>query len=179
LKDDEIRDFFTKIFNGIGIGINEDAMKLMIRFSSGFPNMMHEIGDGIFWRNNDNIIDYNDTLEGIIRAGQEIGWKYLQPALDKSIRSESYLSIFRTLGEHFPSHELSEEYIFRKKDIEDILDPKEKKAFSDFLKRARDLNIIEYAEGYKQGVYTFTNNLYPIYFLIQYLEHESYNNTND
>ncbi|MDR3222599.1 MAG: hypothetical protein LBT66_02505 [Methanobrevibacter sp.] len=115
LKDSEIKDFFTKIFKQVGVTIEKKAMDYMVRFTSGLPNMMQEIGDGIFWFNTDNIIDEKDALKGIIRAGREIGLKYLQPALDNSIRSESYLSIFRTLGNDFNKHDLGEEYTFRKK----------------------------------------------------------------
>ncbi|MDR3062890.1 MAG: hypothetical protein LBU40_01960 [Methanobrevibacter sp.] len=173
LNDSEIEDFFTKIFSKLDIAIEKEAVKLMVNFSSGFPNMMQEIGDGVFWRNSDNVIDKDDALNGIIKAGTEIGDKYLKPALDKSIKSERYLSIFRTLGNDFTKHNIMEEYTFRKKDIAEKLEPNEMNAFSDFLSRAKELKILEYREGVKQGVYTFTNNLYPIYFLIQYLEHDN------
>jgi Cdc6-like AAA superfamily ATPase len=169
----EVEDFFNKIFRHMGMNVEKEAMDLMVRFSSGLPNMMQEIGDGVFWSNNDNTISKDDALKGIIRSGEEIGVKYLQPALDKSIRSENYLNIFRALGNDFKEHDLTVEYTFRKKDFANKLTDKENKAFSKFLSRAKELKIIEYAEGYKSGVYTFTNNLYPIYFLIQYLEYEN------
>ncbi|GAA5818872.1 MAG: AAA family ATPase [Methanobrevibacter sp. CfCl-M3] len=173
LHDSEVEEFFTKIFSKLDISINDDAMKLMVNFSSGLPNMMQEIGDGVFWINNDKIIDNDDALRGIIKAGTSIGEKYLQPALDKSIKSERYLSIFRTLGNDFNGHDIMEEYAFKRKDINEKLNTKERKAFSDFLKRAKELKILEYPEGVQQGTYTFTNNLYPIYFLIQYLNFET------
>ena len=54
-----------------------------------------------------------------------------------------------------------------KKEFMDILSESELKVFKDFISRARKLGIIELASSKKQGVYQFTNNLYPIYFYIQ------------
>jgi hypothetical protein len=173
LKNNEIEDFFKKTFNSIEIDVEEEAMDLMVRFSSGLPNMMQEIGNGVFWINNDNVINKDIALKGIIRAGNEIGVKYLQPALDNSVRSERYLTIFRELGNDFTSKDLAKEYTFRKRDFATKLDNKEQNAFGDFLSKAKELNIIEYASAPNTGVYKFTNNLYPIYFFIQYLEYEN------
>ena len=173
LKNNEIKDFFQKTFSSLKIDVEEDAMDLMVRFSSGLPNMMQEIGNGVFWINNDYIINKDTALNGIIRAGNEIGVKYLQPALDNSIRSERYLTIFRELGNDFTTKDLTKEYTFRKRDFATKLDDKEQNAFGDFLSRAKELNIIEYAAAPNTGVYKFTNNLYPIYFFIQYLRYEN------
>lgn len=173
LEDNEIEDFFRKTFNSLNIDIESDAMELMVRFSSGLPNMMQEIGNGVFWINNESIIDRHTALRGVIRAGNEIGLKYLQPALDNSIRSERYLTIFRALGDDFTSKDLTKEYTFRKRDFAPKLNNKEQNAFGDFLSRAKELNIIEYAAAPNTGVYKFTNNLYPIYFFIQSIDREN------
>ena len=62
---------------------------------------------------------------------------------------------------------------FTKKEYEDVLDESEIKVFKDFISRAKELNIIELSSSKKQGVYKFTNNLYPIYFYIQSLKDKS------
>ncbi|WP_297898247.1 ATP-binding protein [Methanobrevibacter sp.] len=175
LENNEIRDFFIKSFGSLNIDIEKEAMDLMVSFSSGLPNMMQEIGDGVFWINNDFVINKEIALKGIIRAGGEIGIKYLQPALDNSIRSERYLTIFRELGNDFTSSDLTKEYTFRKRDFASKLNTKEQNAFGDFLSRAKELKIIEYAAAPNTGVYKFTNNLYPIYFFIQYIDYQNKN----
>lgn len=167
LDNVEINEFFTKLFKKNNISISQEAMELMVHFSSGLPNMMQEIGDGVFWINDDDLISKDDALKGIIRAGNEIGIKYLKPALDSSIRSDKYLDIFNKLGEDFLNQELEKNYSFKKKDFASKLNIKEEKVFSDFLIRARDLKIIEFSGAKKSGHYKFTNNLYPIYFAIQ------------
>lgn len=168
----EVEDFFLRNFNNLGISIDEVALNHMVHFSSGLPIMMQEIGHGVFWINESSRITEKTALLGIIRAGQEIGIKYLKPALDSSIRSEKYLEIFNKLGQDALGH-LNEDYSFKKKDFSSKLDEYQKRVFSDFLRKARELGIIEFSGAKKSGHYKFTNNLYLLFFAIQYLEHEN------
>jgi hypothetical protein len=138
----------------------------MIYYCSGLPTMMHEIGDAIFWVDNDFIISDEDALEGILNAGNQIGDKYLKPVIDSKIRSDKYLSMFKKLGDHafFSINDG-----FTKKDLGDVLNEEEMNAFNDFYNRAKHLGIMELASAKKIGTYKFTNNLYPVYFMIQNL----------
>lgn len=173
LSNIEVETFFKKTFNNVGMNLDDNALAMMVSFSSGMPNMMQEIGEGVFWAAEDDKIDEDDCILGIIRVGHEIGIKYLKPALDKSIRSNKYLTIFEKLGKYFlTNRNASNEYYFKKKDFMRELDDKQSKVFSDFLKRARDLKIIEFTGAPRSGGYTFTNHLYPVYFLIKALEKE-------
>ncbi|MDR0913520.1 MAG: ATP-binding protein [Methanobrevibacter sp.] len=169
LNDNEINDFFFKTFNKIDLTVDPDAMKLLVKYSSGLPNMMQEIGNGTFYMTNSDIVRYDDALSGIMFAGDEIGKKYLQPLLDKSIRSSKYLNIFERISIDAISNNLNEEYFFKKKDFSMNLDEKEVKVFTDFLSVARKLKILDYHGSKKSGYYKFTNNLYPIYLAIQSL----------
>ena len=57
-----------------------------------------------------------------------------------------------------------------------MLNESESKVFKDFIGRARKLGIIELASpSKKQGEYQFTNQLYPIYFLIQTIKEDQKN----
>lgn len=141
----------------------------MVHFSLGFPTMMQEIGDAIYWINEESFISQKTALLGIIRAGSEIGVKYLKPAQDNSIRSEKYLNIFSKLGSDFLNN-TREEYSFKKQDFISSLSKNEQKVFDDFLTKARQLRILEFNGAEKSGDYKFTNNLYPIYFAIKYPE---------
>ena len=164
LSDSDIENFYTSIFSSYNMGVSEDALMKMCEYSSGMPTMMQEIGDATFWKDTDDYIDSNDALSGIIEAGNRIGLKYLQPLLDNKIRSENYLSLFKKIGKKLATTPNS---TFTKKEFEKILNKQESNVFNDFISRAKKLGIIELASSKKQGEYQFTNQLYPIYFLIQ------------
>ena len=142
----------------------------MTKYLSGMPTMMQEIGDATFWYNKDNFIDNNDAIGGIIEAGNRIGLKYLQPLLDQNIRSENYLSLFKKIGNKLAAAPNS---TFTKKEFSDMLNEKESKVFKDFISRARKLGIIELSACKKQGEYQFTNQLYPMYFMIRTFKEEN------
>ena len=164
LSNNEIKNFYRDIFSINNIGIDNIALNNMTKYSSGMPTMMQEIGDSTFWMDTDNHIDYNDSMNGIIDAGQRIGLKYLQPLIDKKIRSENYLSLFKKIGYELA---VTPNAPFTKKTFSDVLNEQESKVFKDFISRAKKLDIIELASSKKQGEYQFTNQLYPIYFFIQ------------
>lgn len=54
-----------------------------------------------------------------------------------------------------------------KKQVEEKLTEPEKRVFSDFLVRCRELGIIDFKEVRGTGEYKFVNNLYTVYFMIQ------------
>lgn len=164
LSDDEVKLFYKDAFSLYDIKIDDDAMELMIKYSSGMPTMMQHIGDAVYWGINDDHITNKDALRGILRAGEMIGLKYLQPVLDKRIRSKNYLSLFKKMGYELAAKPDSP---FTKNQFQNVLNDNELKVFNDFIRRARKLNIIELSGSKKKGEYRFTNQLYPIYFFIQ------------
>ena len=166
LESDEIEDFYISMFNEAGMTIESDALSMMVDYCSGLPTMMHEIGDAVFWEDKDFKIDFEDAFNGILRAGNQIGDKYLQPVINSNIRSDKYISIFKKLGDHaFTSFNEG----FSKKELDNVFNDEEMKVFGGFLRRARELGIIEFIGSKRQGTYKFTNNLYPVYFMILHL----------
>ena len=160
LSDGEVKDFFENAFKKVEIHVEDEAMKGMILFSSGLPILMQEIGDAVFWADDDWKIDQNDVTQGILDAADRIGKKYLEPQVYRTIRSERYRSILRKLGEKItPS--------FRKKEIENNLNSEEKKVFNNFLKKMRDLGIIVQNVEEGRGSYRFVNRLYPVYIWME------------
>ena len=99
LQDREVRDFFERAFKKVNIQVEEQAMKIMVKYSSGLPTIMHEIGDAIFWADTDGIVKVDDVWRGVVVAAGNIGKKYLDPLVYRAIRSEKYRSILRKLGE--------------------------------------------------------------------------------
>lgn len=170
LSDDEIKEFYTDIFSIYKMNVDPLALEMMTKYSSGMPTMMQEIGDAVFWQDNDGEIDKNDAVLGVIEAGNRIGLKYLQPVLDQNIRSENYLSLFKKIGKELAAMPNA---TFTKKTFSDVLNESESKVFKDFISRAKKLGIIELASSKKQGEYQFTNQLYPMYFMIQTVKDEN------
>ena len=170
LSDDEIKEFYTDIFSIYKMNVDPLALEMMTKYSSGMPTMMQEIGDAVFWQDNDGEIDKNDAVLGVIEAGNRIGLIYLQPVLDQNIRSENYLSLFKKIGKELAAMPNA---TFTKKTFSDVLNESESKVFKDFISRAKKLGIIELASSKKQGEYQFTNQLYPMYFMIQTVKDEN------
>ena len=156
LSDKEVNEFFEKTFGKVNIEVEYEAMEVMTRFSSGLPIFMHEIGDAVFWSDDDGIISEDDASSGIIDAAERIGKKYLDPKIYRAIRSEQYRSILRRLGER-PLNR------FLKSEIESKLNEKEKKVFNNFLRKMRELGIIVADIEGGRGSYKFVNELYPVY----------------
>ncbi|RAP43572.1 MAG: hypothetical protein BZ136_09550 [Methanosphaera sp. rholeuAM74] len=165
LTTEEIREFYIDNFNLSNIKLDEDALKSMIYFCSGMPTMMQEIGDAIYWTIDDTLqVSKEKSMQGILLACTNIGRKYLKPVLDNKIKSGNYKIIFEKISELV----ISEGYLtFFKKDVNKLLTPEESKSLDGFLKRAKELKIIEQNENHTPGEYEFSNKLYPIYFLVQ------------
>lgn len=125
----------------------------------GMPLIMQQIGDSIFWNAQDNLkINESIVFSGITDATDELAKKQLKSKLNK-IRSDTYIDIFLKLGEN----RLMD---FKKSDVKNILTNGEKRAFNDFLKRAKDLGIIESIGRENSGEYGFVNRLYFTYFMM-------------
>jgi len=161
LEDKDIAEFFKSSFKEVGIEFEDETQSLhsLIFFSYGMPLIMQQIGDSIFWNAQDTLIITEETVFlGIAQAAEELGKKQLKSKLNK-IRSDLYISIFLKLGK--------ERLItFKKSDVRELLSPDEKRVFNDFLKRAKDLGIIESIGRDNSGEYGFVNRLYIIYFMM-------------
>lgn len=164
LQDQEVRDFFERAFKKVDIQVEEQAMKIMVKYSSGLPTIMHEIGDAIFWVDTDGIVNGDDVGKGVIIAAGNIGKKYLDPLVYRAIRSEKYRSILRKLGESPNSR-------FKKTDVAAKLTPEEKKVFDNFLRKMRELGVIMADQESDRGTYKFINDIYPVYIFMEGLEH--------
>jgi len=161
LSDKEVESFLYIAFQKADIKVESDAMKIMVRYSSGLPLLMHEIGDATFWTDADGLIDKKDALQGVVTAAGKVGEKYLDPKVYRAIRSPRYRSILRKLGKIPLSRN------FKKRDVEESLNESEKKVFHNFLRRIRELGVIEADVEQGVGVYRFVNEIYPIYIWME------------
>ena len=161
LSDKEVKDFLSIAFEKVGIKVEPDAMELMVRFSSGLPLLMHEIGDATFWIDTDGVINEKDAIAGVLKAAENVGQKYLDPKVYRAVRSPRYRSILRKLGKRPLSRN------FMKRDVEVRLNEDEKSVFHNFLRRIRELGVIEADVERGPGAYRFVNEIYPIYIWME------------
>jgi len=161
LSDEEVRHFFLRAFDKQNIRVTPEAANLMVQSSSGLPAIMQELGDATYWRDHDGLVDEGDVLRGLTLAAEKVGQKYLDPLVYRAIRSERYKTILGKLVDPFVRQ------TFRKKEIDAKLDPEEKRVFNNFLRKMRELGVIESDADRGSGAYRFVNLMFPLYILLQ------------
>ncbi len=156
MSNSESEDFFNNMFNGQNITVNGEALSLMVGLSGGLPMLMHEMGDAVFWKNDDNRISEKDAIEGVTEAAQVVGRKYIDHQVSKILRSKTYTSILRTIHKKAPLGGM-----FNRQQILEALPSTEQNNFDNFLQRARRLGIIRMMGT--RGEYKFVNPLHQLY----------------
>ena len=160
LSDEDVSEFFTDTFNQIGMKVSEDALDVMVTFSSGLPLMMQQIGESVFWACKDNYISKQDALTGIIDAANEIGLKQIRPILDQI--NETYENILQFLADN-NMKSFKKEDVIKNRGIDQSV-------FDAFIEKMTELGMIELKGRRNTGNYQFSNNLYYTYFWIKSFE---------
>ena len=161
MNETEMKEFFYKTFDSVGIEMKDVAIPLLCHYSAGFPKIMHIIGDNIFLKDRDNIIDKRDAVQGILISAIDIGKKFVDEQIYKALCSKDYHSILAKLGKE--DFDLS----FHKDTIEKGLSEIEKKKFNNFLQRMKKLNVLK--SGDERGEYIFNSRLVRLYILLNSL----------
>jgi len=156
MSEDESQDFFQEMFKKQTITIAEKALSLMVKLSGGYPMLLHEVGDAVFWQDTDNHISDSDARQGIMEAARIVGRKYIDTKISKVLRSETYSSILWQMGKKLPVG-----VTFRRQELLKAVGEKEKKNLDNFLNRIKKLGLVDDAEV--RGEYTFVNPLYHLY----------------
>jgi len=164
LTDKDVSEFLREAFGTRNMQVAPDAMMAMVAYSGGLPTLMHEIGDATYWCDTDGRIEQPDAFKGIILAAEEVGKKYLDPKVYRAIRSERYRTILGKLAS--PPTETAE-FNFVKREVEERLNPQEKKVFHNFLRRMSKLGVIEADKERGKGAYRFVNPIFPTYIYMQ------------
>lgn len=155
MSEVESREFFESMFNRKNITVANKALSLMAKLSGGFPMLMHEIGDAVFWQDKDNHISEKDAKLGIMEAAKIVGKKYISTQISMELRNKTYASIM---------HKISKMPVgatFKLQDILMKITDKEQKNLDNFLKRSKGLGIIE--DSKDRDEYRFVNPLYHLY----------------
>lgn len=163
LSNEEVRDFISQAFEKTNVKVEDEAMEYMVDYSSGLPIMMHEIGDATFRIDTDGVLDEDDAIRGILVAAEKVGQKYLTPQVYRAIRSERYKAILRKFGKR--ERPISRH--FKKKEFEAGLKESEKRVLTNFLRRMKELGVIEPDIERGLGAYRFVNDIYPVYIWLE------------
>lgn len=156
----ETRDFYMNAFSKVGVSVGMEASEVLVGCAGGLPVLAHEIGDAVFYSDNDDYIDMGDAYDGVMIAAETVGRKHLELQVFRSIKSSRYRSILRKLANKGTNR------IERAKDIE-LLNRNEGKIFDKFLKRMLDLGVLVRDPMGKPGAYRFRNLLHLLYYRME------------
>ena len=156
LSDPEVEQFFRLAFRAADVSVGPLPLKLMVQSCSGFPALMHEIGDAVFWADAEGIVDESDAVQGIRKAAEEVGKKYFSPLAYRAIRDIRYCAVLEKIAD-------SLDLEFHEHDVAKKLDDHERMVFHHFLAEMRRLGVLEADRDCDHGTYRFGNRLFPIY----------------
>jgi len=159
MNPEESSEFFRKTFGSVGIPVEEEALALLVRYSGGFPMLMHEVGDATFWFNEDDRIDQHDAVGGLMQAAENVGRRYLEPQVYESIRSQAYLSVLRRIAKMPRQTEI------KRSEILPLIPEHERRKFDNFLQRMQTLGILK--PGEERGEYVFVSELHRLYIWLE------------
>jgi energy-coupling factor transporter ATP-binding protein EcfA2 len=166
MSNSESEEFFEGMFSSQGITLDSDAMSLIVRLSGGLPMLMHEVGDAVFWEDKDNRVDRQDAVKGLEEAARTVGRKYIDEQVAGVLRNKIYSSILIRIGRKTPVG-----ITFARSGLLSELEQKEGKNLDNFLRKTKNLGIIEEAET--RGEYKFANPLYHLLVWLSDREHEN------
>ncbi|MBD3234885.1 MAG: AAA family ATPase [candidate division Zixibacteria bacterium] len=158
---EETAEFYKKVFAEVGIEVDDDALAVMSVYAGGLPVLAQEIGDATFKRTTSNRVTLADATAGVVAAADIVGRKHLEPQVFNAIRSKSYRTILKRVGEE------PFEFRFRKKEVRKLLSKTEDKAFDNFLQKMKRLGAIVPVPDEGRGVYRFQNRLHYFYFYME------------
>jgi hypothetical protein len=157
MSNSESEDFFRAMFTKQHIGIDDAALSLVVQLSGGYPMLMHEVGDAVFWEDSDGQIDLSDARQGITEAARNVGRKYIGTQVSNVLRNKTYSSILLRVGKKLPiGATFKRQELLKQKASEN-----ERKNLDNFLNKVKRLGIMKDADA--RGEYTFVNPLYHLY----------------
>lgn len=166
LTDTEVMEFFKNAFDGAGMEIEDDAMRMLVQYSSGLPILMQEIGYAVFWEAPDAVIRRPVAVRGVVSAARSVGTKYLDPVFYRTVRSDRYRSTVRKIAQASLGSQ------FTRNEVIGRLDRDEMMVFDNLLRRLRELGIVEQDVDEGPGAYRFVNGLYPVYMYMESSLHD-------
>ncbi len=158
LDEQEVGAFFRTAFRSANMEIHEDALEPLVHYSGGLPKLMHELGEAVFWLDDDSVVDLDDAMRGLVEAADVVGGKYFEH-IRRAVRSSDYHSIIRKLGD------LRSDLRFARADLAKGLSDEERRKLGNFLQRMKKLHALH--RGEFQGEWIFPNRLVQFYLVLE------------
>jgi len=163
MSKEESREFVNRALESVKTGIAEEALNFIVQYSGGFPALLHEIGDAVYWTDKDNYISMDDAIDGIMVAAENVGRKYFHRRLYKEMQSKTHRRILYKMAR-------SQKEILTRKDILAMLNDKEKKVIDTFLNKSINRGILRKLE---RGEYEFPSKLFELYVLLESIKEKN------
>ncbi|HPH67396.1 MAG TPA: ATP-binding protein [Kofleriaceae bacterium] len=163
MPEQDTKNFFDHAFQSVGMSVLPSAHTKLAFYSAGLPKVMHSIGEAAFWAEQDGVVDDKDVTRAVIAAADDIGKKFVDQQVLKTVRSKLYLSTLEKIAEIDPI-----ELTFKKSDVVPLLTQEEKKTFDNFLQKMKQLGVIR--SGVGQGEYAFVVRMVRVYLWLQRLK---------
>jgi len=162
LMDEEVAaGFYRRAFASVNHTLQEGALAVLARASGGFPVIWHELGEAVFWEDEDQIISAQDATTGLRNAVQNVGRKYLQRPLYDELRSPVYQKILQ-----FVANSVERSGTIVRSEAMARLSKREARNFDNFIRKMRDMNVLRVVAR-RRGQYEFTNFLFQFYVMLQ------------
>ena len=161
LSMEDVKKFYKNKFSSVEIGINDEVLDLISKYSYGMPLMMQEIGESIYWLCDESkYIDLSLALTGIKEANRRIYSKYLNPI----VIDDNYTYILEIISDNITGDDMTSFDII---DFKDNLNNEEKTVLDIFLEIAIGNQVITKIN--QTNRFKFNNPLYAIYLKINKL----------
>ena len=162
----ETYNFFKKSFESVNIECSDELLHTLTYFSSGFPLLMQEIGDSIFWRCENNVVTKDTIKSALLNIADKLAITQIRPVFDK-INKKDYDKILLKIGE-------KNLYKFNRSDIindfqEDIVDSFINDLYNEeILIKSRDRYhyLVDITFHGEKKEFEFNDILFFTYFLI-------------
>jgi hypothetical protein len=161
LSEAESMVLLQKSFKDVSINYQEEALEIMIKHSGGFPLLLHEIGDAVYWCDRDGVIDKKDVIDGLIMAANNLGSKQFRYLLYQRIRDPVYRKFLFQLAKLSPQTTISTMLLNK------IFYRYKREKISSFAKRMVSLGVLR---RIKPRIYKFSSQLLRLYLLLEYIK---------
>lgn len=163
MSEEESREFLDEALKSVNTGIDKEALNLIIQHSGGFPALLHEIGDAVYWADEDDNISEFDAIDGIMTAAENVGRKYFHRRIYKEIQSKTHRGILYKMAR-------SEGEILTRKDILPLLNDDERKIIDTFFSKAINRGLLRKLE---RGEYGFPSMLFRLYIMLESIKEKN------
>lgn len=159
LTDETIKEFYKYAYKTIDVTVDEDALNLMTKYSSGIPLTMQQIGDSTFWNITSENITAENAKQGILDEANELRNKQMRKTINR-IKSRQYENILLKIAN-------KEIQSFTKKELENLLSEDEKTIINPFMDKMIKIELLKKIEDSYENTYEFKDNIYYTYYHIK------------